>query len=774
MAGTVGGAVHTLSLRNIAAWQVSEALNDGARPAIVASLPALQRGAVWRTAQVEALWDSVAWGFPIGSFLLMPFDATLGTQKMLLGRQALPATHMLLDGQQRANAIALGFLAPWQEMQVGAPAALWVDLGAPASPDRMLHARLVSRAHPWGYPATGDRQRLETADIRRALEALRGAVCGVDWQRKPPVCCSWPWDAWAPVPLPVLLAAANSSSASVMAALSKMVPWWRSIVTKHGELEARLPKNLDQARKLIDTLRDVARRYRVPALNVDLRMTTDQRDERAGSKDPTETLFLRINAGGTPLQGEELIYSMVKAIWPDAAQLVGTIQHRLVSEPRAALLVARLALVDNSSSALPPAPEVARFRRLLHGDLKDESYRRRLENYLRRHAVPLFRDARDLLTAGEFALPPVLAADLGRGEGGREVLFLLLRWIERLHQFRMSVPDLTLTQRRRTLGALTAISWFARKPEGCVSVLWPLLQQCRPEDLPDFFERKNFRGCLERDPRRREPPMVLLPSPMTLAKQIAAKITAPRGSTAAGGFRDPGSSFWREWDWYETFGTPSIKLERWYGRAMAQLRSIDTAEESWKERAAADWVFFADKLWGERRLVLHAQRRQLCAWFPDFDPTHPESVEEMNRPWDMDHIHPRYYIEGRHNIPRVVRNWHGSIGNLRAWPFDANRADAETQPAEKLDGAADDVLRSYGIRTAADKRSASFVSEAQWKDWRSCTPASQFPPRYLSMTSDYGHCRVALVRALTSRTIALYKAWYDGFRVKGLLPMADE
>lgn len=552
-----------------------------------------------------------------------------------------------------------------------------------------------------------------------------------------------------------------------------MVPWWHKIVTKHGALEAVLPQRLKDAQAQIAALQAVVKRYQVPALEVDLR---DKVQPDAGAeefKDPAETLFLRFNAGGTPLQGEDLIYSMVKAIWPDAANLISAIQHHLVSEPRAALLIARLALVDEASTTLPPSPEVARFRRLVHGDPEQTRYRKRLEAYLRRKAAPLFYDAHQLLTV-DVALPPVLVGDLGRGESGREILFLLLRWIERLHEHKSSTSDLTIEQRKRTLGALTAISWFSRKPAACVSVLWPLLQKCRPADLPNFFERGNFRICLERDARRREPPMVLLPSPMTMARQIAAKITAPRGAGAAGGFRDAGSSFWSAWEWYGSFGTLSLKLERWYGRSMRQVRNIDSEEASWKERAEADWVFFADKLWGERRLVLYAQRLQLAEWFPDFDPTDPGSVEEMNRPWDMDHIHPRYYIEGRHKIPRLVRDWHGSIGNLRAWPFDANRADAEAEPSKKLNGEPDEVLRSYGLRNAVGKRFASFVSEAQWKDWQRSTPDGEFPQRYLSMDSGYGECRIALVRALTSRTMALYKEWYDSLKVAKLMPTVGE
>ena len=60
----------TLSLPDVASWQV-----DGIESPLSAALPALQRGAVWKPAQTERLWDSLMRGFPIGSFLLSEYDA---------------------------------------------------------------------------------------------------------------------------------------------------------------------------------------------------------------------------------------------------------------------------------------------------------------------------------------------------------------------------------------------------------------------------------------------------------------------------------------------------------------------------------------------------------------------------------------------------------------------------------------------------------------------------------------------------------------------------
>jgi hypothetical protein len=106
-----------LKLPHIAAWQiVSAPAIPGPLPtAIIAALPAMQRGAVWKPKQIEMLWDSIARGFPIGAFLLSPFDSKRGKQRARYeqaGRGA-PNYH-LLDGQQRSTAVALGFLDIWQ------------------------------------------------------------------------------------------------------------------------------------------------------------------------------------------------------------------------------------------------------------------------------------------------------------------------------------------------------------------------------------------------------------------------------------------------------------------------------------------------------------------------------------------------------------------------------------------------------------------------------------------------------------------------------------
>jgi hypothetical protein len=80
------------TLQEIADWQLKAASGD-------VILPDLQRGFVWKPFQTENLWDSLLRRFPVGTFILAPSHKSDQLE--------------LLDGQQRATAIAFGFFDPW-------------------------------------------------------------------------------------------------------------------------------------------------------------------------------------------------------------------------------------------------------------------------------------------------------------------------------------------------------------------------------------------------------------------------------------------------------------------------------------------------------------------------------------------------------------------------------------------------------------------------------------------------------------------------------------
>jgi len=83
----------SFGLDEIAKWQLNSENSK-------IKLPALQRGFVWKVSQMESLWDSILRGFPVGSLLLSKHDN---------------GEYDLLDGQQRATSIALGYYNPWEQ-----------------------------------------------------------------------------------------------------------------------------------------------------------------------------------------------------------------------------------------------------------------------------------------------------------------------------------------------------------------------------------------------------------------------------------------------------------------------------------------------------------------------------------------------------------------------------------------------------------------------------------------------------------------------------------
>src|SRR5665648_276285 len=138
------------------------------------SLPGFQRNAVWNETRVEELWDSLLCYFPIGSILLARYQdfAASGRRNVQLTRsQSYPDTligesgdgYIVVDGQQRLNAISLGYLP----FQPSLAARLWIDLAVPKDPVRRQYDfYLCTQDNPFGRDLSKDEKR-------RALEMIQ-------------------------------------------------------------------------------------------------------------------------------------------------------------------------------------------------------------------------------------------------------------------------------------------------------------------------------------------------------------------------------------------------------------------------------------------------------------------------------------------------------------------------------------------------------------------------------------------------------------------------
>jgi hypothetical protein len=175
------------------------------------------------------------------------------------------------------------------------------------------------------------------------------------------------------------------------------------------------------------------------------------------------------------------------------------------------------------------------------------------------------------------------------------------------------------------------------------------------------------------------------------------------------------------------------------------------------------------RLVNEQHLLHWAQRRWLHDWYPRYDPTLYNSLDDM--PFDVDHIMPAHAFDGRGATwcPEFIRDLgalRSSLGNLRIWPREANRQDQAATPDAKLfldseSGAplVDEVLlggRPCGFRVAGDVRMASLIDEDQRGLW---LRASQAPN--LKNWGDPGRLS-ALRRAIDERRARLYESLWRG------------
>lgn len=779
-----------LTLSDIASWQVSNKAKD--QPKMLATLPALQRGAVWKPRQIENLWDSLMRGFPVGSFLVAPYGAgDLGSQVMqhALGQDGRHYTHYLLDGQQRATAIALGFVDPTED---DPSALLWLDLHPETgkADDREFVFRVITRFHPWGFSRTNAESRLEARKIREAFEAFKLAATKSEENGKLqeatpsefPLKHAWPWDAIAPVPVAFLWNAEKPED--LLKSLERLPYWnsekppkWKTLVQSAIEGDAQ-----EDAQGLANRLKEVLKRFRelegyeVPVLTVamDAKTPEDKNSTSEERPDHIETLFVRVNSGGTPLEGEELIYSILKSEWPDAPRFIEGLAHRLASPARTVVLAARLILAriqkdQGRIDRQPPVPDVTLFRRLLRGAEKASypDFKKKLDSVLfQGTGTRAFDAVHRFLTMDEpsesggqrdYRLHPYLAADLARGSGGHEIMILLLRWADRLSEFNSDPNSLDEDTHRRTLGFITALAWFGLDARECVSRLWKDLQTCEGvEALQGFFNAERFQRLIRRD--KGQGVILIPPVPAEVFSQSLDELYSVIKKKA---WADTNSRYWKGTDFYRNYNKNA--LNRWVTEVIYPLW-----DEEQREEVDAWWI---DRIWADRRFLIYAQRGWLKQWFRDYDPTVPGAAD-TNRPWDYDHIHPNSHIYGQWYLPAFLKRLHGSNGNFRAWPMEANRSDQDLAPEFKL-RVPTPHERRYGLASDEALRAASFIKEGEeLKLWRKSVPAEGRNKNYLSSSDNrkYKDNHLALVRAITLRLGAIYAEWFDNLKVGDLLP----
>jgi len=349
-----------LPIKDIASWHCDR---YEAESGVVASVPALQRGLVWSPQQNELLWDSLMRQIPIGSVILSPMNVAQS--------KGIPCTHMILDGQQRCNAIAMGFdIDPFAQETDSAnnKSLLWLDL-APREEElrrtsRRFLFRVTTPAHPWGYRITDETGRAACLDVRTIREAVgRTSEKG----RRMYTSETYPYCAEVPMPMGWVIDSFEHSKneQEFMGYLSK---WAQKIPFEDLRLKVVSACGLG-GQAFHNVYEGLSRVFasRVVAMNAPKEIVEEE--PWTDGQSTIEHLFTRINRQGTRLDGEELVYSTIKSYWPEIEGVISKCANGRMACSRMLSLSLRLYFTDGSAEHWSSNVGVNRIK-VLSGEVK--------------------------------------------------------------------------------------------------------------------------------------------------------------------------------------------------------------------------------------------------------------------------------------------------------------------------------------------------------------------------------------------------------------------
>ena len=685
--------VKFFNLQTIADWQLNP--NEES-----IELPELQRGFVWKPAQIESLWDSILRGFPIGSFLL----STNADGK-----------NFILDGQQRATSIALGYYNPWQSNKKSfwalknAP-VLWVELapGKEKTTTQKYVLRLVTQSHPWGYQSVNNNTILTVPDRREALVIFRenpeNQAKGYTLFLSKNV---FPYDSHLPVPLSFLISSVKHGDWKnhLIGLCEENLPY-KHIRTKFlkGDYLGKLSKcinddkfdnNIFQAVKNLNGIQ-------IPAI-ITGKEVLESEDEQTGD-DPT--LFVRLNSSGTSISGEDLLYSIYKATFPKSKELVETVGLGFIAPSRVISLTSRLALSEMSGK-YPYPIGINDFRR----HLKNKTFRQKLENLIGSNkenspiALLFKTTVLDIFQLkGTLDIPPVLARNLINSSP--ELLLMILQWLKNRKS-----SDLKDEEKKMILAAFTALSWFGRDNTRYVRDIWDSLIS------ENVWNRKTLSRPYYHN---NEYIMYPLIQPDDLREFLIEKVVEKKIL------------------WDDLYTKAGEKINEQYKNILEKKFE----DENERQNLINDiWGNFIGKLIYNKSLLLFAQRDYINREFFDFNQL--ETLEDTNIPWDWDHIYPASFIYKQWYVDKNVRHWTWTIGNLRAISLEDNRSDSNDPPSEKL--------------KLIDNVAKSFITDDDWEkywskiDGRIYENESKKIKLYLS--------------AVINRLCNIYEEWYEKLEI---------
>jgi hypothetical protein len=703
------------SLQEIAGWQENNQV----------ALPTVQRGFVWKPSQIENLWDSLLRGYPVGAFVLSP---NLKSDKF-----------EILDGQQRATSICLGFgnkTFRGSENKI----KVYIDLERPKGEDNRKYIfRVITKSHPWGYRRTDNSKTLTAENIRKAM-----VLYDIDDYLEADLDGFYPFDASFPIPFDYFINSA-SDFASIDELIYSIENWKnyetilnRCIKKDIPELSSHdaIKKRISEIYTAVKIMLDFETGQHVPALYLDFTkfrqtLNTDEfyenleepeipenlseETEENEDSDEIENLFIRLNAGGTPLRGEELNYSILKAHIPSKLQnQIEQASQKLFKPARFITIAYRLfqnQSSDDQRDARTMRIKPKQFQKTVDGK------KREFEKFL----ISLFNDqsysGKTLLDyihhllkydkhTNPHGLPYLITSKIS--DEAPEIMFMLL------YRIMLSKDQFNLNDRshKKMIGMLTLFMWFGKGDRlkdhsKLLSYIW--------EDVKTL-------------------PCDAFWGHLTVKSALTDEVLTP-------------------------FPTYDGKYDR---NSLSQLRKFKDGNIIEQFGQKTKYKLFLIKMIYTRDLLLYAQRDFLSSFFNDKQ----YQLDDTNVPFDWDHISPQKYIVRKWGIKEPIKQWYNTNGNFRAWPYKLNRMDQDDTPSNKLN-----PLKTNKLNWEAfiEKNKTLIPSEKDlskvllnWsfcsQQWANCSSTD--------MKRDWE----GTFNLIIDRNLKICKEWYDKLCIEELNP----
>ena len=368
----------------------------------IIDIPAVQRSLVWKPSQVELLWDSILRGFPIGALILSERDSGFS----------------LMDGQQRFNAICLGF-----HNESANKSKLWIDICPifEKKSTRKFLVKVTTLSHPWGYKNDDVCTAFNTHEKRCAMETF-GYTGKTLFQTKISLDDTWPIQAKCPIPLHILLRNSILSTSEEFASaclndIKQENKTYQDVIASSGIDVMQSLKAFYEPAKMART------QYYLPFSLLDQFVIENEQENRQDTPETTdiEILFQRITTGGTRITQSELNYSAIKVYWPEIKSICESTENKCIPAHQLANMVFRLYKLIHSEKHewVRKDLSLSEIRKLSKSE-----YQR--INRLFGHLPVLVDRVNSWFTEGKLGMPPILKTAIAKQSPD---VYLLSLWL---------------------------------------------------------------------------------------------------------------------------------------------------------------------------------------------------------------------------------------------------------------------------------------------------------------------------------------------------------